>query len=296
MESFVPKIPKPAIIVQAPTLSQSFEDIIKTKKQSNEAHIDRTQDETLMSWITSSTKTAIKAAPKMAKVIGIQLGIVLIINLVFWQIETWRLPNLISGFVMLVVFLTATYNNVIPKTIYWVIVFTFGKRLVNRIVKEGFITAMSPIKNIIPEFKKSMVALSQNAYSYILIGSGIGLIIANNFASYSRFSGARNKIDKYFVAIVISFAVSYILGEGKKSGIIKFVTLFIQDISRLLKKAKPTLLNDTVFVLLSAFVFGLLLDAPLILMNLMYGGYILGGLALVGGVVLNFAPISTKSK
>ena len=289
MEGFMPKVPKPAGDLKAP------EGVVALKeKLSSTAKVIEATDETLLGWISGSVKSAVKSAPKMAKVIGIQLAIVLVINLVFWQIQTWQLPGTLSNLVMLVVFLTATYNNVIPKTIYWVIVFTFGKRLVKRIMKEGFFSAIRPLMQIVPEFKKSLNGLNDKAYSVLLIGGGIGLMVANNFASYSRFSGARNKFDKYFVAIVISFAVSYILGEGKRSGIVKFMTLLIQDLAKAFRRARPAKLDDTVFVLLSGFVLGLLLDAPLILMKLMYGGYILGFVAIGAGIALNFVSIPAK--
>ncbi|MDW7662583.1 MAG: hypothetical protein SCL54_14270 [Bacillota bacterium] len=279
MEGFVPKVPKPAVVLQEPEGIERLKEKLGTKKE---------EEESLVNWIASSIKSTRHSFPKMAKVIGIQLAIVLAINLIFWQIDTWRLPGTLSKIVMTVVFLTATYNNVIPKTIYWVIVFTFGKRFFRRIMREGFGKAIEPMTRIVPEFNKKRAELETRAYSILLIGGGIGLIVANNFASYSRFSGARNKMDKYFVAIVISFAVSYILGEGSKSGIVKFMTLLIQDVSKLLKRSKPKQLETKTFMVLSGFVIGLLLDAPLILMGLMYGGYILGAVALVAGIGLNF--------
>lgn len=303
MEGFIPKVPKPAGVVKAPDGALELKEKLgvgvkhgaKAKSTlTDTAATVSTTDETLIGWLSGSAKAAVKSAPKMAKVIGIQLAIVLIINLVFWQIQTWKLPGSISSFVMLVVFLTATYNNVIPKTIYWVIVFTFGKRLVKRIIKEGFVEAIKPLMRIVPEFKKSLSALNDKAFSVLLVGGSIGLMVANNFASYSRFGGARNKIDKYFVAIVISFAVSYILGEGKKSGIVKFMTLLIQDLAKTFRRARPASLDDTVFVLLSGFVLGLLLDLPLILIQFMYGGYILGAIAIVAGIAMNFVSVPAK--
>lgn len=289
MENFIPKIPKSVEQVKPP------ENLNELKRQLKRGpHLEPAsspKEETLLGWISESAKTAVKSAPSMAKVIGIQLGIVLAINLVFWQIETWKLPGGISNFVMLVVFLTATYNNILPKTIYWVIVFTFGKRLFKRLSKEGFQATIEPMKNLVPEFKKTAGAIQDKFYSFLLIGGGVGLIVANNFASYSRFSGARNKIDKYFVAIVISFTVSYILGEGRKNGIVKFIKLAIQDLSKLFHRSLPEKIDDLVFILLGGFVLGLLLDAPLIFMKFMYGGYILGVLAILIGVGLNFASL-----
>ncbi|MDH7478928.1 MAG: hypothetical protein QHH02_02840 [Syntrophomonadaceae bacterium] len=222
----------------------------------------------------------------MARTLFLQLGFVLAINLLLWPLDTWKLPGPVASLAAVVIFLTATYNNVIPKTIYWTIVFTFGKRLFFKIRSEGIIQATSPIMRVVPEFKKAYQSLEERSYSLLLAGGGIGLAIANNFASYSRFSEARNKIDKYFVALVISFAVSYLLGESKKNWMFKFAQLGSSDLSRLLKR-KITCSDDHTFMLLSGFVAGLLLDAPLILLKLKYGGYFLGGLLVATAFVLH---------
>jgi hypothetical protein len=232
--------------------------------------------------------------PKTIKGLAIQLAIVLAINFIFWPIQTWRLPGPVASLVSLIIFLTATYNNVIPKTIYWVIIFTFGKKLFSRIRKDGPGKALAPIKGIGPEFAKARQALQARAWTLLLLGGGIGLIVANNFASYSRFSQARNKMDKYFVAIVISFAVSYILGESKKGWLFKFGRLASNDIARI-RKQKSTYTDDHTFLLLSGFVAGLLLDAPLILMKMMYGGYILGLVSMVGAVALIVIKTRTQT-
>jgi hypothetical protein len=82
--------------------------------------------------------------------------------------------------------------------------------------KKGFSESFACMKNIIPELIASLKQTGLRAYAVLSIGAGAGLIIANNFASYSRFSGARNKIDKYFVVLIIAFTISYLLGKAKK--------------------------------------------------------------------------------
>jgi hypothetical protein len=128
-----------------------------------------------------------------------------------------------------------------------------------------------------------------------MAGLGTGLIIANNFASYSRFSQARNKFDKYFIALVISFTISYLLGEGRKHWLFKFGRLSASDLSRWFKFENRYTDNHT-YVILSGFVLGLLADAPLILFKWMYGGYIIGALVLVGAVALAMQGKNGKAK
>jgi hypothetical protein len=250
-------------------------------------------EETLFSWLVSLGKTGVKSLPKQVQTLAIQLAIVVLVQLVFWWQTINRLiPAAISG---PVIFLTATYNDVIPKTIYWVIFFTFGKKLLKRIQATGFTNAMRPILWLGPELKKAFASLQTRAYPILMAGLGTGLIIANNFASYSRFSQARNKFDKYFIALVISFTISYLLGEGRKHWLFKFGRLSASDLSRWFKFENRYTDNHT-YVILSGFVLGLLADAPLILFKWMYGGYIIGALVLVGAVALAMQGKNGKAK
>jgi hypothetical protein len=256
---------------------------IQEKVESKE-RLTNNSHETLFSWLLSLGKAGFKSLPQMAMTLAIQIGIVLLFQLVFWWNGIARfIPGFIKG---PVIFLTATYNNLIPKTLYWIIVFTFGKKLFLKIKNLGFKKAMSPIYSTIPDIKRAYIYLKSQANSLLLIGGGVGLIVANNFASYSRFSGARNKFDKYFIVLVISFTISYLLGEGRKHWIFKFCRLFCSDVSHLFK-LKNNYTDNYTYLISSGFVLGLLADAPLILMKLKYGGYILGLACLIFGIVLN---------
>jgi hypothetical protein len=285
LTKIVPRIPEPVLPKPSPA----------PQLKPRIASVTPVKEETLLSWAKEMITGGIKALPKMTRQLAIQLGIVLAINFIFWPLKTYSLPGPIASIVSLVVFLTATYNNIVPKTIYWVIVFTFGKRLFMKTRREGVLVALQPIRDIVPEFTRSYKALGEKAYSLLLIGGGIGLIVANNFASYSRFSGARNKFDKYFVVIVISFAVSYILGESRQGWLFKFSRLAAGDLSRLLKRHVPYS-DDYTFILLTGFVSGLLLDAPLIMLKLMYGGYILGGMCILAAIAMPYVQKARLAK
>jgi hypothetical protein len=248
---------------------------------------DEKESETLFLWFKNSAKTGIKSLPKQAKKVGIRLLIVAVINLIFWTAEPYFMPSFLGNIVSLVVFLTATYNDIIPKTIFWVIIFTFGEKLFKRIRKEGIKKSLSPLKEVIPQFKEALTLSKRKGKILLLLGAGLGLVIANNFASYSRFSGARNKFDKYFVALVIGFSVSYLLGEGRKTGLFKFVRLLSSDLARWTKK-NIRLVEYEIFVIMTAFVVGIFLDAPLIAVGWLYGGYIMGALCILAAIAYPF--------
>jgi len=256
------------------------------------------EEDSLLQWIKASLKKSMKSIPKRLKILCIYAGIILAVNLIFWTIEPYFLPSWLQPFkklISLVVFLTATYNDVVPKTIFWIIIFTFGKRLVKKILKKGLAESFSCMKNIYPQFKSAYINLKSKAIAFLLVGSGVGLIVANNFASYSRFSMARNKMDKYFIVLIIAFTISYLLGEVNKTGIYKFIRLSSKDLGKVFGRPDG-LSNDAIYILLSGFVIGLLLDAPLILLKIMYGGYIFGVLGLIIGIILTITLAMNKEK
>lgn len=246
------------------------------------------EPEHLLPWLWDSLKLAIREIPKHLVSLAIYAGIVLAINLIFWTANLYSIPAWLAplrGVISTVVFLTATYNDIVPKTIFWVIIFTFGKELFSAIKSKGFAKSFACLKKIGPEFSTAIRETGAKAWCVLLFGAGVGLIIANNFASYSRFSQARNKIDKYFVVLIIAFTISYLLGEAKETGLFRFVKLGVNDVARLF--GKPAALTSSgTWLVLSGFVAGLILDAPLIFMQWMYGGYIMGALAIVAGIVL----------
>lgn len=275
----IPTLPPKAEPVSPPTFFKVKED----------------ESETLFLWFKNSFNSGVKSLPKLAKKVGIRLLIVVVINLIFWTAQPYFMPSLLGNIVSLVVFLTATYNDIIPKTIFWVIIFTFGESLFKKFRSSGFKKTMSPLKETIPQFKESLQLSKEKGRVLLLIGSGIGLIIANNFASYSRFSGARNKFDKYFVALVIGFTVSYLLGEGRKTGLFKFIRLFTSDLSRWTKR-NLRLAEHEIYIIMTAFVLGIFLDAPLIAIGWLYGGYICGALCILAAIAYPFVVKPNENK
>ncbi|MBN2795253.1 MAG: hypothetical protein JXR88_07620 [Clostridia bacterium] len=248
------------------------------------------KEEHLLPWLFFTLKHGITSIPKKAKTLAIFGSIILLVNLIFWTINTYMLPTYLKpfkGLIKAVVYLTATYNDVVPKTIFWVLLFTFGRRLFKQIIRRGPEKTFGCMKNTLPMFMDSITTLKEKALPIITFGIGFGLVVANNFASYSRFSQARNKSDKYFIVLIMAFTISYLLGEANKTGIFKFVKLASKDLSLLVLK-KEGLTDEGVFLILSGFILGLLLDAPFIWMKAMYGGYISGLILILIAIGLWF--------
>lgn len=247
----------------------------------------RKEPEHLFPWLKNAFLRALRAIPKHIAYLAVSSGIILAVNLLFWTIKPYFLPPWLQPFrgaISAIVFLTATYNDIIPKTIFWVIIFAFGRKLVLSMRRKGFGASFRCMKEIVPQLKAAVRRTGQKAWGYLTVGAGIGLVIANNFASYSRFSEARNKIDKYFVVLLIAFTVSYLLGEAKRTGLFRFVKLLTKDAAGLAQK--NGLSDDGVYLVLSGFIAGLIVDLLLILVKFMYGGYILGAAAFIAGIIL----------
>ncbi len=271
-----PRIPRPVTVEPAPIPGGEREG----------GRPSGTEPESLVAWFRASARQGRRALPGMWKTLAIQLAVIGLINLVFWwYVDPFWLPAPLSTLAWGVIFLTAVYNDVIPKTIFWLVVLTVGKRVFFRVRREGLMPVAAQLAGVVPRMKAAMDRAAEASYALLLIGGGAGLVVANWFASYSRFSGARNKMDKYFVVIVTALAVGYTLGDGSRSVPRRFLLLASGDLARLLKKP-PFLREEHADLLLGGFMGGLLFNGLLILMRLMYGGYMLGTVCLAGGIVL----------
>lgn len=269
------------------------------------------KDESLVSWIFSLGKNSVKSLPQTAISLAVQFGIIFLVNLVFWwEPITSHIPNFI---LTPVVFLTATRNGILAKSVYWIIIFSFGKKLVLRMKKHGIKTTVRPITRLVPELKDAFALLLARAVPIILSSAGIGLAAANYFSSYGLTGEKVNKIDKYFVSLLISFTVSYLLGEGRRHWIFKFGRLAASDTARVLGRESGYTDSHT-YVLMSGFVLGLLANAPFALISTRFGGikyiggtfrdntfigylgYYIGAALLVAGIVLFIITLVTKKK
>ena len=112
-------------------------------------------------------------------------------------------------------------------------------------------------------------------------------MIANNFASYSGLAEQGTKLINILLPWSSPFVFLICLEKDGSIGCFKFSRLAASDYSRIFK-VNNRMTDDHTYLLLSGFVLGLLLDAPLILMHLKYGGYILGGLCIAGGIAAYF--------
>lgn len=219
----------------------------------------------------------IQNLPKIIKSFIIPLGIMTGINIILESIPTYTLGGFMGKIVFFLIFITATYNSVIPRTLFWVIVLTIGKKLYRRIKSEGISKTISDLKGLPVEIRKSSVILGDN-FKFIALGTiGVGMIVAN-------FMTRNNRFDKAAVVIVLAISIADTLTKGSKTTLFTTLKLIHKDLSKILRK-KPIFTDDYVYATATGFTMGLIVNLIFAIIKFDFGGYILGSILAVIGIV-----------
>ena len=211
--------------------------------------------------------------PQLLKTVLIPLAIVTVINIVLESLTTYYLPGFLRTLVLILIFLTSSYNSIIPRTVYWVVIFTVGKTLFKRVRSEGFSKVMSDFRQLPIDFKEAKLSLERFTNYLLLIGIGLGFVAAN-------FLSRNNRIDKIAVSFVLAIALINTLSKGKKGLLFTSIKLFYKDLTGFFKNI-GSISDNQIYVLLSGFILGLISNTIFALIKLDFGGYILG-VVLVG--------------
>lgn len=190
----------------------------------------------------------------------------------------WMFLNKI---VLVLVFLTASYNSFIGKAVYATLVVKVGLPLFNRIRREGFGKVSKEFSLLLPNLRTNWALVG---------GKSLGLLVlfAGCAAFTSNFLTRNNAIDKIAVSLAIAFSLMKALGDGPKS--IPFMTgrVVMKDIFVAMKKPSPVR-NHHIYVAISGLVAGFLCCLPLSVLRKSMGeniGYQLGVLGIIVGIGL----------
>jgi hypothetical protein len=235
---------------------------------------------TLASLVKSLINSAVGALPRQAATISARMGIAFVVNTALWSIPTWRLSGALKGLVALLVFLTASYNNVVSKTIFWVIVMTVGVRLFRRVRNNGFATVYNEFAQVVPRMRKSWKSLESRAVPMVLLGGGIGFALAN-------FLSRNNRIDKMLVCYLLAITIADSITRAQRGMVFLFAQAAVNDIGRLLRRSPGRILPH-VSVAGTACAAALCLNTLFSLLHVDYGGYILGAVLLAASVGMVF--------
>jgi len=169
--------------------------------------------------------------------------------------------------------ITATYNSLIPRTIYWVIIFTLGKKIFFRVRREGLSPTIESFKTFPSLIARTKNLLGQNFFYVFLTATGAGFIAANYLTRNNRF-------DKATVVVVMAITVLDTLLRGNKTMLFTITKLLHKDLASLAKK-KAAFSDSHVYATALGFSAGLLGNLIFAVIRLDYGGYIMGALILV---------------
>lgn len=222
----------------------------------------------------------IRSLPKMIMFFIIPLAIVTVLNIVLASIPTWQLYGFTKAVVVFLIFITASYNSIIPRTIFWTIILTIGRKMFTRIRREGFSKTLADFKQLPVNVKAAIEALGSRYISLWVGCAGLGFIMAN-------FLSRNNRIDKSLIAIVLAISIADTLTKGNKSTLFTAIKLIHKDLVGIVK-GKSVFTDNHVYIASVGFISGLLGNLLFAVITLDFGGYILGAVLAVAGIVIAF--------
>lgn len=220
----------------------------------------------------------IRNFPKIIKSVLLPMALVTVVNIILGTIPTYKLGGLIGKIIFILIFLTASYNSFIPRTVFWIAIFTVGKKLFIKVRHIGLSKTVGEFKQLPVTVKNSLVNLG-NKRNFVLMGAlGLGLITAN-------FLTRNNRFDKAFVPIVLAISIADTLLKGSDSLLFKALKLKHKDLSGLFKKR--IILSDSHVVISGVgFMLGLIGNLLFAVIKIDMGGYIAGLILAVAGIAM----------
>ena len=192
--------------------------------------------------------------------------------------------NLIDKFILLLVFLTASYNNFVAKGIYAAIIIRVGLPLAGRIRREGLLKVFNDFQKIGPGFKESWATAGGIALSLLVGFLGVAAFLSNYLTR-------NNRIDKIAVSLALAMALAKALSDGTKSLPFMAGRVVTKDLFVLLLRPSPVK-NHHIYIAVSGLALGFLCSLPFAYLSKMISddiGYITGVIAMVAALILFFA-------
>lgn len=236
-------------------------------------------------------RNAAQTLPAMIKKYAWAIPAVLFVWTVLGSFNAYKLvstvPSLtplwlfLDKIVLVLVFLTASYNSFIGKAVYATLIIKVGIPLVRRMQREGFGKVSNEFMTLIPNLKANWSLAGSKSLGLMMFFAGSGAFLSN-------FLTRNNAIDKIAVSLVIAFSLMKALSDGPRS--IPFMTgrVVMKDLFVAMRKPSPVR-NHHIYVALSGLTAGFLCCLPLAVLRKALGesiGYQLGVVAMIVGVGL----------
>lgn len=216
--------------------------------------------------------------PKIIKSILVPMAAVTVVNIILGTIPTYKLGGLTGKIIFILIFLTGSYNSFIPRTVFWIAIFTVWKKLFIKVRHIGLSKTVGEFKQLPVTVKTSLNNLGKKG-NFVVIGAlGLGLITAN-------FLTRNNRFDKAFVPIVLAISIADTLLKGSDSLLFKLLKLKHKDLSGLFKK-RIGLSDSHVVISAIGFMLGLIGNLLFAVIKIDMGGYIAGLILALAGIIM----------
>lgn len=235
-----------------------------------------------------------RTVPPILRRYGWMLPVILIVWTLLGSFNVYRLMFLMPALsplwlllnkvILILVFLTAAYNNFIGKAVYGTLVIRVIIPLVRRFRREGLGKVAGEFKSLMPNLKINWHTAGTRSIGLIVFFSGCAAFVSN-------FLTRNNAVDKIAVSLAIAFSLMKSLSDGPRS--IPFMTgrVVMKDIFVAFRKPSPVR-NHHIYMAISGLVLGFLSSLLLAVLRKSMGeniGYILGSITMVIGIALFIA-------
>ena len=284
----LPRIPTPPSVGERcyPSPADASTEPSDAYDSSNQSDTEAIPNQSFFSMLKGIVMNNFKALPRRLAKDVIWLGPLLVVWVGLWIIPNMKLMTLpapISGLIMALIFLTATYNGFIGKAAFITVISRTYIPLIQKIrrgeigqIKEKYAQTATIIKRAMA--KSKMLTLE-----IFLLSGGIGLAVSNILTR-------NNKIDKYLICVLCAVALFNDLSKGKGSPVVRLVSTALRDMPVLAGMRLKVTLAST-YLVITGFAIGLLLALlPSLFFNSYNspGGYIFGAVFFIAGIAVHF--------
>ncbi len=242
-------------------------------------HADDISDtpETLGELLIPAVKQFTRVLPKMLPKLAVFLLIVIAINVILMPLQLWRMSPAIASFLQVVIFLTAAYSSIIPKTFFWTLIFMGIRHVLRQARSEGVSAVLNQFTRGFSVTIEFVTSGLQKSLPTLVAGAGLGVLATIYLSSTTPGRSAP--------AILAMVGIIYLQG-AESSLLVSAVHLGARDVMRFFKKGARLEKSGVQRFLASALV-----GAPLAFLLMLISstvGYVIGTLVILTGVALLF--------
>ena len=242
-------------------------------------HADDIPDapETLGQLLLPAIKGFTRVLPKMLPRLAVFLLIVIAINVILMPLQLWRMSPAIASFLEVVIFLTAAYSSILPKTFFWILIFMGARHILRQARFAGIPAVLNQFTRGCTATVELLTSGLQKSLPVLIAGAGLGMMATIYLSS--------NTPGRSAPTILAMIGIIYLQGAGS-SLLVSAVHLGARDVRRFFKKGAQLEKRGV-----QRFLAAALVGAPpafLLMLISSTVGYVIGTLVILVGVALPF--------